>query len=653
MKIFGKSFVLAVLLVACTAAIPSVASAEPVVIKVGSGSEFASAVARANAADGGDYVVKLTDDIETDGVSFGPDCSVTILGAGHTITFGQGASLSVNDGAHLSLGSEDGSDTLFLSGGNKACNDLPGLLYIQGDCDMYPGVTIADREGNSYFGGGVTVQGGTFRMHGGTIKNCGINGGSVCYGGGVAVIYGGSFVMDAGTITGCYVKSSWKADWDDRVVTAMGGGVFVSGGSSFVMNGGTIADNAAGDMGGGVAVVSSIDEVSEGLGTLKSSVDILGGTISGNEAHDGAGVFASAYFYAFASGLCAPTPSAGTQDAPGLRIDGAKIVGNKANEQDGRGGGLFAVMLKSPAGVEISGTEISDNAASVGAGVMSYGYYTDMSIKGSVITGNEAARYGGGLAADSNTREFAGTVVSDTKLCNNTAGIAASDVYLNNAIASLPSGGSMAERYLGKPDDTTGQMIDGWYLDGESARYAAQTKDERCEYRDYADIDSGSKVFLIAATSRSLSEFRAKYEFRSATPGVVLPDEVLELLPKDTSVYAAGAVLSAIAPARRVVEVPGGTWTFKGYDRESAVADATAADSEGSVIFVGSWEFAKKGGASSDSGSSSEDGAGGSAARDAPLSGLPRTGDAIGAASCLVFIASAIALLFARRLLRR
>lgn len=46
---------------------------------------------------------------------------------------------------------------------------------------------------------------------------------------------------------------------------------------------------------------------------------------------------------------------------------------------------------------------------------MSYGYYTAMNIKGSTITGNKAASYGGGLAADSSARVPAGTVVSDTK----------------------------------------------------------------------------------------------------------------------------------------------------------------------------------------------------------------------------------------------
>lgn len=140
---------------------------------------------------------------------------------------------------------------------------------------MYPGVTIADRKGNNYFGGGVTVQGGTFHMYGGTIDNCGITGGSMCYGGGVAVIYGGSFTMDGGEITNCFATSSFKASdygMDSRIITSAGGGVYVSGGSSFVMTGGTISNNKANEMGGGVAVVASIDEIiNGGWGNLQSS----------------------------------------------------------------------------------------------------------------------------------------------------------------------------------------------------------------------------------------------------------------------------------------------------------------------------------------------------------------------------------------------
>ena len=284
------------------------------------------------------------------------------------------------------------------------------------------------------------------------------------------------------------------------MITAMGGGVFVSGGSSFIMNGGTIENNSATDMGGGVAIVASIEEVSSGFGTLKSSAELRGGAIKGNEAHDGAGVFASGYYYAGAYGLCADTPSIGAQANQGLRIKDADILENKADQQDGRGGGVFVVMMKAPAAAHISNATIKGNNAAIGGGVMSYGYYTAMNIDGSAITGNTATTYGGGFAADTNTEESAGTTVTNTKLCNNTADKAASDVYLNDAAMKLSSAKNMNELYLGKPDDATNQKIDGWYVDDETSRYTAQSKGERNEYANYGSIESGNKVCLIAAT---------------------------------------------------------------------------------------------------------------------------------------------------------
>ena len=642
------------ILASCVLAVPTLTfAAEPTVIEVGSGAEFDNAVTTINGAAGGEYVIKLTKDFESGGASFSSACTTTIFGGGHTITLGQYSSLSVAKGAQLNLGSADDGSTLTISGGNKQSNDVPGLLYVQGSCNMYSGVTVSDRKGENYFGGGVTVQGGTFHMYGGTIKNCGINGGSMCYGGGVAVIYGGSFVMDAGEIADCNVTANWEADWDPRMISALGGGVFVSGGSSFVMNGGTISGNKSSDMGGGVAVVASIDEVLEGFGTLKSSAEILGGTVENNEAHDGAGVFASGYYYAGAYGLCADTPSVGVQDKQGLRVNGAKIVNNKADEQDGRGGGVFVVWLNSPAVAEIANTEINGNRAAVGGGVMSYGNPIETNIKGCTITGNTAAMYGGGLAAKENERDGA-VVVSNTKLCNNVAGVAASDVYLNDSPAKLSSAKGM-DLYLGKPDDATNKKIDGWYLDNESSRYVDQSKDGRQEYLDYADIDSGDEVCLIAATSGSLSEFHAKYEFRGTSSGMSLPDDVLKLTPEDANTYVTGDVLSAIAPAQRVVEVSGGTWTFKGYDRESVTADATTADSEGNVTFVGVWEFTQKTSPSSGPGiNGSQNGTNAAgAAQGKASSGIPQTGDVASTALYLALIASAALLLSARWLSKR
>lgn len=247
------TFVAALALYALTMPISAFA-ATPTTIKVGSSSEFKKAAAIVNDATNGEYIIELTDDIQTGGVSFSSSQPVSIVGNGHAMTLGQDSSISVQPGAQLNLGAADGSDTLKISGGNEQSNDVPGLLYIQGTCNMYSGVTIADRKGNNYFGGGVTVQGGTFHMYGGTIDNCGITGGSICYGGGVAVIYGGAFTMDGGEIKNCFATSPFKASdseyMDPRSIVSAGGGVYVSGGSSFVMTGGTISNNKANEMGG-------------------------------------------------------------------------------------------------------------------------------------------------------------------------------------------------------------------------------------------------------------------------------------------------------------------------------------------------------------------------------------------------------------------
>ena len=486
----------------------SVFAATPTTIKVGNSSEFDDAAAIVNDATSGEYIIELTDDIQTGGVSFSSSQPVSIVGNGHTMTLGQDSSISVQPGAQLNLGAADGSDTLIISGGNEQSNDVPGLLYIQGTCNMYPGVTIADRKGDNYFGGGVTVQGGTFHMYGGTIDNCGITGGSICYGGGVAVIYGGAFTMDGGEIKNCFATSPFKASdygMDSRIITSAGGGVYVSGGSSFVMTGGTISNNKANEMGGGIAVVASIDEIiNGGWGNLQSSAQILGGTISGNEANDGAGVLSSAYFYAAAYGLCAPIPSVGVADKPGLFLKNATITNNTANQDEGYGAGVLAVMMKSPAAAEIRDCTITKNSAAVGGGVASYGNFTSLTIDGCTITGNKAANYGGGFAAESNSGEGAGTTITNTKLCNNSAGRAASDVYLNGSVAKLSAAKDMDELYLGKPDDVTNKKIDGWYLDNEDSRYATQPKEQHTECANYASIGSDGKVYLIAAAKPSL-----------------------------------------------------------------------------------------------------------------------------------------------------
>ena len=619
------------------------------VIKVGNEKAFDDAISTVNRASEGEYVISLTDDMEINGASIQSQCPVTLLGNGHTLTVAQYASIHVEKGAQVKLGSEKG-DVLKIRGVSEMSNDAPGLLHIKGTCDMYPRVLLSGREGNNYFGGGVTVEGGTFYMHGGVIEKCGIRGGTICHGGGIAVIYGGQFIMDGGEIKECYA-TSYDSGWiaHPRGFAGVGGGVFVSGGSSFVMNGGTIWKNTATNMGGGIAVMASLNEIVDGgWGHLQSSVEIKGGTVKNNSAQTGAGVFASAYYYCAAYGICAPTPDIGQAENPGLYIDNAQILNNKAqildnnvetpdkkdHTADGMGGGVFVSGLNSPAVVHIGNhTVIQRNTAAVG----------------------------GGFAAKQNTSGGQMTI-TNTVLCNNIAGKAASDVYLDRAPLNLPPAETMNALYLGKPDDVYNHKIDGWYIDGKDLRYTARTKEQRETYPGAGDsvIGGTGEVYLIAAAKSALAKitftdedgnviyaeswhphgtpadqiplpkaekasddiydyifeawrpeikdvtghatytatfkrvfkkFNAKYQFNSVSDGKRLPDEVMDLLPADTNDYRHEQNITAIAPSKTVVEVEGGQWVFKGFEKETIPATMEHADDTGNVTFVAHWEF--------------------------------------------------------------
>lgn len=83
--------------------------------------------------------------------------------------------------------------------------------------------------------------------------------------------------------------------------------------------------------------------------------------------------------------------------------------------------------------------------------------------------------------------------------------------------------------------------------------------------------------------------YSVDYEFVSGTKDKELPDKVKELLPKDEKKYNQGSKAKAIQPAKTVVNVSDGIWTFKGYDEE----EKTVAQN---LKFTGTWEFTLKAG---------------------------------------------------------
>lgn len=75
----------------------------PTTIEAGNSSEFDNAVATVNAATSGEYIIELTDDIQSKGASFSSSQPVSIVGNGHTMTLGQYSSISVQPQSTIEL----------------------------------------------------------------------------------------------------------------------------------------------------------------------------------------------------------------------------------------------------------------------------------------------------------------------------------------------------------------------------------------------------------------------------------------------------------------------------------------------------------------------------------------------------------------------
>ena len=420
---------------------------------VGTAAELEAACNEINM-NGGTYTISLTADIEEGQVEVtNSNAVVTVIGNGYTLTATKQSAVYVANGATVNLG--NGETELTLSGTSvfieheETANDEPGLVYILSGstCNMDEKVTLKDRTGENYLGGGVTVQGGSFVMNGGTIQNCGINGGSVCYGGGVAVFNSGYFEMNGGTITGCYAKSDFEPQDYDRQYTAMGGGVFVTGGSVFSMNGGTISNCEATNFGGGVAVVGA-----RKFNNFNSKFTLIKGTISDNKALGGAGIFASGFHYAEAAAISmtatidsAPTTGSSSQsgsaesstpNAPGLYINGGLITQNTATGTydatdylfaKGLGGGILVSYNNSNL-FQIHNAIITFNNAEYGAGIASFYSNTNADIDGCEITDNTAQKNGGGVYLTRNNASSK-TTIKNTTINGNTSGDRGAGVY--------------------------------------------------------------------------------------------------------------------------------------------------------------------------------------------------------------------------------
>ena len=249
--------------------------------EVGSAEELAAAVDAINAAEHGEFLIRLTDDITALGTVEFTENETTICGQEHTLYLPGFATLAVRGpDTVLSLGTSDGMDTLTISGQNL--RRTTAMLGCTGEAvlNMYPGVTIRDTVTQGMArGAGVCVY-GTFNMHGGTITNCNNN---VNYRpgiGGAVSLHAGTFNLYDGEITGNHIGGKDCYGYGAGVLVYANEGVDCT----FNMRGGTISRNTTeGIDGWGTVCIMEND--------ADAVFNMSGGVIEDNTAVIGGGVF--------------------------------------------------------------------------------------------------------------------------------------------------------------------------------------------------------------------------------------------------------------------------------------------------------------------------------------------------------------------------
>ena len=431
-------------------ALPLTVYAEDSVFNVSTAEQLSAAYTTINNGNGGEYTINLTADIIGGHIDITKSGAVvTVNGNGYAITNYRNA-VNVSGGATVKL--SGGSSTLTLQGSVDpheipVGNDEPGLIYVLpgSTCTISDNVTLKNHKGNNYLGGGVTVEGGTFVMDGGTIENCGIDGGSVCYGGGVAVFNGGYFEMNGGTIKNCYVKSignSWQIPY------VAGGGVMVLR-ANFTMNGGTIEKCSATNydtsekvdaLGGGVAVITSFDGVYDygDFGYLDSNVTMNGGTIKDCTSEIGGGALAAGLWYINNRTIGREYKLVPGADNPGIFLNGVTMTGNDSS----MGGAIFLCQIRPT--VNIKNMVLNSNSAEEGGAINVFYRWTHAAIEGCTLNDNSALARGGAIMLDSNI-ESSGTYIKDTTIKNNTSGDRGAGVYYDSNSQLTISGANIIQ----------------------------------------------------------------------------------------------------------------------------------------------------------------------------------------------------------------
>lgn len=338
---------------------------------------------------------------------------------------------------------------------NIARGNGGGVFNFGGEVEIN-NVTIGDNLSETNFifvgGGGVynagemkiidsTIQGNSAHDGGGILNTEGsltVIGGTVD--GNTAARAGGGIENNSGDATIVNVTVS------GNTADINGGGVHQSGDATITVAGGLFQDNTASQEGGGLW------NPGDGTMTVDSTV-ILQNTAKGNDAEQGGGgVF---------------NDTGGTVTILNAVITQNEALGDDPSEG---GGGIFNEGRMTITDTSITNNEVLNGLGS-GGGILnsSDGVLTVAGI-GSQITGNQAARAGGGIENNGGTINL-----TDVSVNNNTAGINGGGLHQSSVATATITGGTVSDNTASRQggglwNSDTGMMtINGTTIDSNTA----------------------------------------------------------------------------------------------------------------------------------------------------------------------------------------
>lgn len=378
------------------------------------------------------------------------------------------------------------NSTVTINGGTISGNtavDGHGNLYAAGGgiSSFRSNLTISDvritdntaNKGNTSYGGGLGVRGGSLIMTGTTIsENEAIqSGGGICIG--PVNNFGKSIFPVKFTITGC-----------------------------------TIEKNESGINGGGI-YYDSVEPVEQGL-----ACSISGTKIIENESNSGGGIYLgnnTMLTVGDSTSICGNTATREGGGISALNVTSLNLgkVDIKNNEASVRGGGIYAQTVGAfqPIITCSEGACIEENTAPNGGGIATYAFANTkapMTINieaGASVKNNTATNGGGGVHIDNGHISF--NVAEGSALYNNTANTAGDDLYVsgNDNTISLADATKMSgDRKLA----SGGKEITGWFYDGHKTdtsvpRWQDELADGSKYYTEYPMKENAPTVFGLKA----------------------------------------------------------------------------------------------------------------------------------------------------------